>query len=205
VSWLLSKIYDFSMAEVERACLDDWRTTLLSRAAGEVLEIGAGTGANLGRYGPDVERVVLTEPDPHMRKQLEPHLARESRPTKLVDAGAESLPFDDGAFDTVVSTLVMCSVGSVDQTLAEIRRVLRPGGQLLFIEHVAAPNNSKRRKWQGRIEPMWKRLFGNCHLTRRTDRHIEEAGFVFEQLISESLRKAAPLVRPSIRGCAIKR
>jgi ubiquinone/menaquinone biosynthesis C-methylase UbiE len=201
VSWLLPTLYDFSMRQVERACLAEWRTTLLADAHGDVLEIGAGTGANLGRYGPDVARIVMTEPEARMRERLAPRLSREPRPVEVVDAGAESLPFADASFDTAVSTLVLCSVADADRALAELARVLRPGGALLFIEHVADDAGTRRRRWQERVDPVW-RLLGNCHLTRHTDRAIERAGFSIERMDRESIRKAMPLVRPSIRGVA---
>jgi ubiquinone/menaquinone biosynthesis C-methylase UbiE len=202
VSWLLPTLYDFSMRHVERACLAEWRTTLLADARGDVLEIGAGTGANLGRYGPDVARIVMTEPEARMRDRLAPRLSREPRPVEVVDASAESLPFADGSFDTAVSTLVLCSVADADRALAELARVLRPGGVLLFIEHVAADDGTRRRRWQERVQPLWKRLSGNCHLARHTDRAIERAGFSIERMDRESIQKAIPLVRPSIRGAA---
>lgn len=205
MSWFLATVYDVANREMERACLGEWRTTLLAAAEGEVLDIGAGTGANLGRFGPDASRITLLEPDPHMRRRLEPRLSLEPRPTELSSASAEALPFPDEHFDTVVATLVLCSVADVDRCLGEIRRVLRPGGKLLFIEHVAAERGSLRRRWQERVEPLWMRLFGNCHLTRNPDRAIERAGFEIAAIERESLRKALPLVRPSIRGIATAR
>jgi len=101
----------------------------------------------------------------------------------------------------------LCSaypLASVERSLAEVRRVLRPEGRLLFMEHVAAEDDSGRLTWQRRVEPVWKRVAGNCHLTRETERHIDEAGFEIEAITRESIRKAMPIVRPSIRGMARK-
>jgi ubiquinone/menaquinone biosynthesis C-methylase UbiE len=117
-------------------------------------------------------------------------------------APSDALPVDTASFDTVVTTLVLCSVHDVARTLAEVRRVLRPGGRLLFLEHVAADDHPSRLAWQQRIEPFWTRLAGNCHLTRRTGDAIRQAGFVVERETRESVRKALPIVRPSIRGVA---
>ena len=203
MSWLFSTIYDPFMRRTERACLTDWRADLLANAAGEVLEIGAGTGANVPFYGHDVTRLVLSEPDAHMRERLSRRVAAVGVERAEVSAGeAGHLPFDAASFDTVVSTLVLCSVPDLAQSLADVRRVLRPGGRLLFLEHVAADDQPGRLAWQERIEPAWLLVSGNCHLTRRTGTAIRDAGFEVEREQHESMRKALPFVRPSIRGVA---
>ncbi|MBK8994924.1 MAG: methyltransferase domain-containing protein [Myxococcales bacterium] len=204
MSWLLAKIYDPFMRKTEEACLAEWRRSLLAPLSGEVLEIGAGTGVNLAHYGPDVERLVLAEPDPHMRRSLSRRVAASSRAVELLDAGADALPADAAAFDYVVSTLVLCSVPDLEAALGEIHRVLRPGGRLVFIEHVAAEDRPERLAWQERLEPLWVRIASGCHLTRRTDRAIERAGFGIAAITRQSVRKALPFVRPSIRGVAIR-
>ena len=187
------------MASTEAAGLADWRRDLLGDLSGEVLEIGAGTGTNLSWYPDAVTRLVITEPDPHMRKRLEPRLPGTA---ELVDAGVDPLPFGDDTFDAVVSTLVLCSVPDPAAALAEIRRVLRPDGRFVYIEHVAAIDRPNRLKWQRRIEPIWKRVVGNCHLTRTTDLTMAEAGFVVDEERRQSLPKAPPWLRPTIRGVA---
>jgi ubiquinone/menaquinone biosynthesis C-methylase UbiE len=198
---ILAAIYDRFMRESEDACLAGWRRELLGNVEGRVLEIGAGTGANLAHYPPGA-RLTLAEPDGFMRTRLAARLATTQRTAEIADAPAEALPWQDGSFDAVVSTLVLCSVADPAAALAEIHRVLRPGGALVFVEHVAAEDNPKRLRWQRWLEPLWRRIAGDCHLTRRTAALIAEAGFSFESLRRESIRKANPLTRPSVRGVA---
>lgn len=204
MSWLFAAAYDPFMRKSERACLGEWRRDLLAPLAGRVLEIGAGTGANVPRYPSSLERLVLTDPDEHMLKRLARSASAAPSKPEIVQASADALPFDDASFDAVVSTLVLCSVPDLDRTLREIRRVLRPGGALVFLEHVAADDAPGRLRWQRRIQPVWRRLAGNCHLTRATGDAIAKAGFTFETLTKESMRKALPIVRPTIRGVARK-
>lgn len=199
----MATLYDPFMHASEEASLGPWRTALLASLSGEVLELGAGTGANLAHYPASVTKLVLTEPDAAMRVRLERAVRADGsgRAHSVIDASAERLPFVDGAFDSVVSTLLLCSVTSPMLTLAEVRRVLRPGGRLVFIEHVASDRPDQLR-WQQRIEPVWKLLAGNCHLTRSTERSLKVAGFTFESITRESMRKALPFLRPTIRGIA---
>jgi ubiquinone/menaquinone biosynthesis C-methylase UbiE len=193
------------MRRLETACLFAWREELLRDLHGEVLEVGAGTGANLPHYPPAVTRLVLAEPNPHMRRRLEARRGSgESSTAEVSDASLERLPIPDASFDAVVSTLVLCSVPDMHAALAEIFRVLRPGGRLLFLEHVAAESSSKRFQWQRRGEWLWKHLAGNCHLTRKTEQAILAAGFQIERIERENMPKAMPLARPGIRGVARK-
>lgn len=203
MSRFFSSIYDLTCASVEAACLAEWRRELLGHLEGDVLEIGAGTGANLRHYPRTIGKLVLTEPDPHMRRRLAGKTDATFR-AEIIEAGAERLPFENESFDVVVSTLVCCSVASVEEALAEIHRVLRPEGRLVFLEHVAADPSSRRYRWQRRIEPLWKRVAGNCHLTRRTEDAITHAGFELRWIRRESMRRAPPIVRPTIRGVALK-
>jgi ubiquinone/menaquinone biosynthesis C-methylase UbiE len=198
MSRFLAAIYDSLMKKTEEACLRDWRAELLRDLRGRILEVGAGTGANLPHYSNSVENLVLCEPDPHMRKRLAARTKWE-----VIDASAEQLPFPDESFDTVVSTLVLCSVADPERALDEMRRVLRPGGRLVFLEHVVAEDNPTRLKWQNRINPLWMRLMDNCHLQRRTGDAIN-ARFIVQEMKRESMRKAFPLVRPTIRGFAVR-
>lgn len=203
--WLMSAIYDRFMRASEDACLGQWRQTLLAPLTGDVLEVGAGTGINLPFYPPAVTRLVLTEPDPPMAKQLAARLQAAPRPgVELAHADVQALPFADGSFDSVVATLLLCSVPQPEQALAEIQRVLRPGGVFVFLEHVAAPPGTSRRAWQGRVEPMWKYVAGNCHVTRETRAAIAASGLVLGEVDEASMRRALPILRPTVRGVAYK-
>lgn len=204
-SWLFAKFYDKLMTDAEQRCLRDWRESLLKNLSGMVLEIGCGTGANLEFYPSAIQHLTLIEPNNTMRRKLDkkllfyPHL----RATTL-DSDDELLPFPDNHFDSVVSTLVLCSVKNPYQMLSEIYRVLKPMGKFMFIEHVAAADNFNRLKWQKRLEPFWKIINCSCHLTRTTEQSITKAGFKIEEIIRQSMRGVPPIVRPSIRGHAVK-
>ena len=202
---LSALIYDRMCRKVEQATLGEWRRDLLASLVGEVLEIGAGTGLNLPFYPSSVEHLILSEPDQHMRAKLREKLpqARAKRVT-VMDAAVDVLPLPDASVDAVVGTLVLCCVPDQRTALGEIRRVLRPGGLFLFLEHVAAEEHPRLLKWQHRIEPFWKRLAGNCHLTRRTGAAIQDSGFVLEQVTRQEFLPAPALVRTSIRGRARK-
>lgn len=202
---MMAALYDRMMQGTEEACLGEWRTGLVGELRGEVLEVGAGTGLNLPLYPASVTRLVMSEPDPHMRLKLARKAASAPGPrVEVTDASLEELPVPADSFDVVVATLVLCSVPDLDQALAEIYRVLRPGGKFVFLEHVAAEDRPRRLKWQHRVEPFWKWFAGNCHLTRRTEAAIAAAGFEIDEIARESMRKAWSLVRPTIRGVAIK-
>ncbi len=177
------------------------RSRLVSGASGEVLEIGGGTGANLPYYH-DVRRVVITEPDPFMREKLWPKLTRTNVPVEVSDAGAQDLPFADDSFDVVVSTLVLCTVPDQRDALAEVRRVLRPGGRLLFLEHVRGTGRMISR-WQDHVAPLWGRLFAGCHPNRDTVASIEAAGF--EVRDPERFKPPVPFsgLVPSVQGVAV--
>lgn len=166
------------------------RQELLCGVRGEVLEIGAGTGANLPHYPPEV-RLVATEPDPYMLRRAK----RRSSPiyVEWVEAAAESLPFPSGRFDAAVATLVLCSVNDPQQALAEIYRVLKPGGRFYFFEHVASESPGWRRA-QRLLTPVWKRLAAGCHLDRDTLRFIAEAGFRIGYVKSERSVPFQPVV-----------
>ena len=206
MSWLGATIYDRFTRRSEQACLQNWRANLLAEVRGDVLEVGAGTGANMAHYPPAVERLVLVEPDRYMRRKLSNKLAASGRTNSadIIDRTLEKLDLPDESFDFVVATLVLCSVIDLDEALTEICRMIKPGGAFVFLEHVAAEARPGRLKWQRRLQPVWKRVAGNCHLARNTASAILEAGFVIEAVTRESMRKAAPLLRPTVRGIARK-
>lgn len=204
MSWLTAAIYERFIQGSEEACLARWRADLLQDLSGEVLEIGAGTGLSLEHYPRTVTRLSLTEPDTHMRRRLEARCASASIPSEVSEASVQALPMSPGTYDGVVSFLVLCSVRDLSGALSEVYRVLRPGGRFVFMEHVAAENRPGRLKWQRRVEPFWKRVSGNCHLTRQTEHAITESGFEIERIERESIRKSNPLTRSSIRGVAVR-
>jgi len=193
------------MAKAEGACLKEWRQELLEHVHGEVLEIGAGTGASIDYYPDQVTKLVLSEPDKHMRRILIQKIQNcGSNRIDVTDGTAENIRSEQKSFDFVVASLVCCSVSSLDSSLHEIRRVLKPGGHLVFLEHVAADEGTSRRLWQNRFNPIWKTIMGNCHLNRETEKAILMAGFKIKEIKRESMRKSMPIVRPTIRGIAEK-
>jgi SAM-dependent methyltransferase len=187
----------------ERAGLRKHRKELLKRSAGCTIEVGAGTGLNLAHYPEDLDGLVLVEPDAAMRRRLTERLARSCRRARLVDAPAEQLPFPDGTLDTVVSTFVLCTVDAPDLALQEIARVLKPDGQLLFIEHVRSDSPSLAR-WQDRLANPWRRFARGCRCNRATAELMVACGFELEELGVAAWRAMPPIVRPLIVGRARK-
>ena len=196
---LFAAVYDHLNAGAERTWLGQRRADLVARATGEVLEIGAGTGANLSHYH-GVERVVVAEPDPAMRTRLTSRLGRATVHVEVSDAPAEHLKLPDASFDTVVSTLVLCSVADPDATLAELRRVLRPDGQLLVLEHVRG--EGRRARWQDLVTPVWRRIGAGCHPNRDTAAAIERAGFHLEHQERFDPPRVPAIIRPFVEVVA---
>ena len=200
---IFAAVYDRMLAGCERGGLRELRAELLAGARGDTLEIGAGTGHNLDHYPDAVTRLVLAEPDPHMARRLRPHaLKARGGAVEVIEATAESLPFEDESFDTVVSTLVLCTVSEPSQAAAELRRVLRPDGRLLLIEHVRDPHSPRFAGWQDRLERPWGWFAGGCHPNRDTTKTLAEAGFDVGQVSGDQLPRAALLIRPVIVGVA---
>ena len=189
--------YDRFMAGAEKAGLHDMRRDLVASARGRTLEIGAGTGANVDLYPEAVTELVLAEPAEPMARRLE---AKHPHAT-VVHAPGEHLPFEDDSFDTVVSTLVLCTVDDPEQSLSEIQRVLKPDGQLLFLEHILDPSG-KWVAWQHRLTPLQKRFACGCHLDRPTPDTITGRGFAMQSIEHTKMPKAPPMVRPLAIGVA---
>ncbi len=197
---LFATIYDPSLWIGERAGMRRRRRELLSRATGRTLEIGSGTGLNLAHYPTHLPELIVTEPEATMRRRLTRRVARTGVRARVLDAPAERLPFADGAIDTVVSTLVLCTVPDAPEAFNEIVRVLRPGGQLLFIEHVRS--ESAGLAWsQDRLAGVWRRFAEGCRCNRPTGQLIAASGLELE-VGDGSWRAMPPIVRPLIIGRA---
>jgi ubiquinone/menaquinone biosynthesis C-methylase UbiE len=204
---IFAALYDLMMRRPERGGLADMRAGLIAEASGRTLELGAGTGLNLAHYTDSVTDLVLTEPDPHMASRLRKRLAAESpapRRVEVVETGAERLPFEDASFDSVVSTLVLCTVDSPAAVVAEIGRVLKPGGRLLCLEHVRDAEGGRIAAWQDRLERPWGWVAGGCHPNRDTAAELQRAGFDTGRLAADLLPEAPPIVRPIVRGIAVR-
>jgi ubiquinone/menaquinone biosynthesis C-methylase UbiE len=199
--WIFAGLYDRVGARTEAAGLGDWRARLLGQASGDVLEIGGGTGANLQYYGEGLRSLTITEPEKPMARRLERRIGANRPDARLVRAPAEELPFEDASFDVAVSTLVLCTVDDQQRALRELRRVLRPGGRLLFIEHVRS-DDPKLARLQDRMLPINVRVGHGCNCNRRTLEAIGSAGFRVTQLDRDTLKHVPPFVRPLIVGAA---
>lgn len=196
----LAWYYNRMAPKTEAAGLAWRREQLLAGAAGDVVEIGAGTGLNLEHYPSTVDRLHLFEPDPHMAAYLRPRLPGHAA---LGDATADSLPLEDASVAAAVTTLVLCSVPDVEAALTEIRRVLRPGGKLFFLEHVRAQDPGLARR-QDRWDGIWSRCAGGCHLNRDTVTGIERAGFAIRRLDRFEIPIPVKVTRPAVSGVAIR-
>jgi ubiquinone/menaquinone biosynthesis C-methylase UbiE len=199
---VFASVYDRLMSRSEKAGLRAHREDLLEDARGRVLEIGGGTGANLSFYGSGVETLTITEPEAAMARRLERKLPDSAHPVEFVHACAEELPFEDGAFDVVVSTLVLCTVKDQPRALSELRRVLKADGRLLFIEHVRSAE-PRLARWQDRLNGLQQLLAGGCNCNRATLNGIHAAGFSIMGVEHDHLRKAPPIVRPLVVGTAL--
>lgn len=193
--------YDRIMAGVETSVLGAHRKDLVGRASGRVLEIGGGTGANLPYYRDGITELVITEPEEPMARRLEHKLAASPLTAQVVRAPAEHLPFLDASFDFAISTLVLCTVDDPAKSLAELRRLLKPDGKLLFLEHVRSDDPGLAR-WQDRLHGVQVRVGHGCHCNRETLASIEQAGFEVSELQHDRMLKAPPIVRPLIVGIA---
>jgi ubiquinone/menaquinone biosynthesis C-methylase UbiE len=203
---LFATFYDGILGRSERAGLGQMRRQLLAGASGRVLELGAGTGVNLELYPGAVSELVALEPDPHMARQLRERLAASPRwaggGAEVAEIGAERLPYEDASFDAGVATLVLCTIPDPAAALGELRRVLKPGAPLLFIEHVRAAEPQVARL-QDRLEKPWRFLGDGCHCNRDTAATMVASGFELPELEHGRMPKAPSFVRPLIRGRAV--
>jgi ubiquinone/menaquinone biosynthesis C-methylase UbiE len=197
---VFAAIYDPFLWIGERAGMRRRRHDLASLARGRTLEIGSGTGLNLVDYPDDLDGLVLAEPDPSMRKRLENAVRRSGRRAQVIDAAAEQLPFGDATIDTVVSTLVLCTVDAPDVALREIERVLRPDGQLLFIEHVRS-DSPRLACWQDRLARPWQLFAEGCRCNRATLELMDVCGFRLDAHPAK-WRAMPPIIRPLVVGRA---
>lgn len=194
-------LYDRGLKATEENGLREMRREILSGASGRTIDLGAGTGVNLDLFPQAVSELVMAEPDPHMLKQLRAKAAGRGE-VEISGASAQELPFADDSFDTAVFTLVLCTVPDPEAALRETARVLKPGGKLLFIEHVRADEAGLAR-WQDRLEKPWRFLADGCHCNRNTVALIEASPLKLEQVEQGQLPKAPPIVRPLVSGSAV--
>ncbi len=195
---VFAALYDPMSAAAERKFGAETKRKLLVNARGRVLELGVGTGLSLPHYPADVELVGVDASQPMLRR-AEQRAKELGRAVTLVEASAEALPFENGSFDTAVSLAVLCSVRDQKQALAEVRRVLRPGGRFLFVEHVRSDDPSLARR-QDRYERPWGWFAGGCHPNRDTLGAIEAAGFEVAEIEREERPEVPRLVRPHVKG-----
>ncbi|MGM0633870.1 MAG: class I SAM-dependent methyltransferase [Pseudomonadota bacterium] len=194
---------------IDRACslgqVMKRRSQIVPRARGRVLEVGMGSGINLPLYDPNrVELVYGLEPSAGMRRKAQPALERSPVAVEWLDLPGEEVPLDDDSVDTVLLTFTLCTIPDWRRALQQMQRVLKPGGQLLFVEHGRSPE-PRISRWQQRITPVWKPLAGGCHLDRPIDRMIREGGFDITELEADYLPRAPRIAAWIYQGCAVHR
>ncbi|MGP0029785.1 MAG: class I SAM-dependent methyltransferase [Acidimicrobiales bacterium] len=198
---VFAHVYDAAFVLAERRGLRDVRKDLVGQSKGRVVELGAGTGLNLDHYPHDVSELLLTEPDPHMASKLRKRAAFLSPNARVIEAPAEELPFVDDSVDTVVSTLVLCTAQNPHQALAEVARILRPGGSLLFAEHVRSAS-PRAARWQDRLNIPWSWYACGCQCNRDTISALRATSFHVNEVRYDRLRWISPVVRPLAVGSA---
>lgn len=200
---LTARLYDRIFRPSEEAGLSAARRAVLAKAHGAVLEIGAGTGLNLRAYPrTGIDRLVVLEPDANMARHIADKLSDAPLTPEIVQAPAERIPFADDTFDVVAGTLVLCEPDDPARVLAEVARVLKPGGHYLFYEHVRSDEGGLAR-WQDRMAPVWTAVSGGCHCNRTTLATIQASPLTVEHVDAGAFPRAFPLVRPAISGSAV--
>jgi len=203
---LFARFYSWLSPRMERVGFGEKRDQMLAGLAGRVIEVGAGNGMNFAHYPPQVTHVLAVEPEAHLRRIAEGTVDRASVPIEVVDGVADRLPADDASFDAAVASLVLCTVPDPDGALAEIRRVLRPGRELRFLEHVRADTPGLARVQRAMDATVWPTLGAGCHTGRDTRAAIERAGFTIASIDRFPLpatRVPSP-TSPHILGVAIR-
>lgn len=157
-----------------------WRQEVCAGLHGEVLELGFGSGPNLRHYPPAVTNVLVVEPNEVAWKRAQPHIEAFGRPVERIGLDGAHLQLADTSVDAVLSTYTLCTIPDLESALAEVHRVLRPGGQLHFVEHGLAPDAAVAR-WQQRLQPLWGKLAGGCHITRDIPTILADAGFTLDE------------------------
>lgn len=200
-SRLSARLYEPFLWLGEKTGLERWRQRLIGQAAGAVLELGAGTGLNLKHFPSGLDRLVLVEPDFHKARLLAEKAAPAGLEVEIVRAPGEKLPFADDSFDVVVETLVLCTVADPEATVAEIRRVLKPEGRFLFMEHVRS-DGPRLGPLQDRMEKTWMKIADGCHCNRRTVPMLRSNGFEVEITAEQDKFPMPPVARPIVSGIA---
>jgi ubiquinone/menaquinone biosynthesis C-methylase UbiE len=186
---ILPHLINGSMRKPE---LQPYRERVIAQAKGRVLEVGVGSGLNLPLYGAQVSEIVGLEPAPRLIGMAQRLANHAKAPVKFITGSAESLPLDSASVDTVVTTWTLCSIPDAIGALQEMRRVLREGGELLFVEHGLSPEGNVQR-WQNRLTPLWKRIGGGCHLNRPIESLIRSGGFAITQLDTGYMKGPKPM------------
>ncbi|MES2766652.1 MAG: class I SAM-dependent methyltransferase [Bacteroidota bacterium] len=203
-AWLSRKFYPWMLQHntLYEEFMGQRKQKLFKNLSGVVIEIGAGTGANFPYFEDEIEYVGI-EPHEQIREVLKSEVSkRHFKSAKILNASAEYIPLEDNTADVVISTLVLCSVPNVNATLKEIHRILKTGGRLIFVEHIAAHEDTFLLKMQKFVKPVWRKLIDNCHPDRRTDIALKSAGF--KSVNFEEFTVPIPVVSPHIAGIAVK-
>jgi ubiquinone/menaquinone biosynthesis C-methylase UbiE len=195
--WILPPILDLAMRQPQ---LGKYRSEVVGAASGRVLEVGVGSGLNIPLYGARVDNVCAIDLSPRLLEMARRRVVAAARRVDLVQGSAAAIPIADGSIETVVMTWTLCSIADPLAALREMRRVLHPGGRLVFVEHGLAPEPGVRR-WQSRLTPLWRHLAGGCHLDRKIEELIRSAGFDLVKLRTEYAQGPRPMTCTYL-GCA---